>query len=404
MRVAIGTCVALSVLGLCPAATAQTLTFQQAIDQARSRAPEILASVARIDEARARLLGASLRFRENPTLDLDVGPRTGAGRSSLDYSAAVGQAFEPPGRRRARIASATATVDGESASADEVSRILVRDVAIAYVRAVGAGERVRLLAEVEAAAAQLSAATDRRYQAGDVAALDVNLTRIAAARARADRLRAEAELGDAGRPLRTALGLAADTPLALERVLDRAPAPRAVLVAAIERAPAVRRAEADVAAAQAEQALGAALRRPGLAGRLSLSREQDDHIVVGGLSLTLPVFDSGQSVRAEADARLRRATQEREAAVRALEVNVLAGLATYTQRQAAADALRDAALPAATDNEQLAARSLEAGQLNLMELLLVRQDATAARLAYVDALTEAAVAAIEVDAAAGVLR
>jgi outer membrane protein TolC len=39
-----------------------------------------------------------------------------------------------------------------------------------------------------------------------------------------------------------------------------------------------------------------------------------------------------------------------------------------------------------------------------MELLLVRQDATAARQAYVDALTDAAVAAIEVDAAAGVLR
>jgi cobalt-zinc-cadmium efflux system outer membrane protein len=404
MRAAIGTCVALSVLGLCPATTAQTLTFQQALDQARARAPEILASIARVDEARARLLGASLRFRENPSVDLDVGPRTGAGRTSFDYSAAVGQAFEPAGRRRARVAGATAEVDGESASADEVARLLVRDVAIAYARAVGADERLRLLAGVEAVAAQLSAATDRRYQAGDVAALDVNLTKIAAARARADRLRAEAERGDAVRPLRTALGLEADAPLSLEPALDRSPAPRPVLLAAIDRAPAVRRADADVAAAKAEQALGAALRRPSLAGRLSLSREQDDHIVLGGLSLTLPAFDSGQAVRAEADARLRRVTQEREAAVRALQVNVLAGLATYAQRRAAADALRDAALPAATDNEQLASRSLEAGQLNLMEFLLVRQDVTAARLAYVDALTEAAVAAIEVDAVAGVLR
>src|SRR5690348_11229999 len=156
MRVAIGTCVALSVLGLVPAATAQTLTFQQALDQARARAPEILASVARIDEARARLLGASLRVGENPTVDLDVGPRTGLGRTSFDYSAAVGQAFEPPGKRRARIAGATAGVEGESASADEVARLLVRDVAIAYARAVGADERLRLLTDAEAVAAQLS--------------------------------------------------------------------------------------------------------------------------------------------------------------------------------------------------------------------------------------------------------
>ena len=404
MRVVIGTCVALCVSGLCSPAVAQTLTFQQALDQARSRAPEILAAVARIDEARARLLGASLRFRENPTVDLDLGPRTGAGRTSFDYSASVGQAFEPASRRQARIAGANAGIEGESASAEEAARLVVRDVAMAYVRAMGADERLRLLADVEAVAEQLRAATERRYQAGDVAALDVNLTRVAAARARADRLRAEADRGDAVRPLRTALGLDADAPLALDRALDRAPAPRSVLTGALTTAPAIRRADAEIAAARAEQALGAAMRRPSFAGRVSVGREQDDHIVLGGLSLTFPTFDSGQAIRAEADARLRRVTQEREAALRALQVNVLAGLAAYTQRRAAADALRDAALPAAADNEQLGSRSLEAGQLNLMEFLLVRQDATAARLAYVDALTEAAVAAIEVDAAAGVLR
>jgi len=404
MRVVIGSCVALCVSGLSSPAIAQTLTFQQALDRARSRAPEILAAAARIDEARARLLGASLRFRENPTIDLDVGPRTGNGRSSFDYSAAVGQAFEPGSRRQARIAGATAGIEGETASADEVARLVARDVAMSYVRAMGADERLRLLTDVEAVAEQLRVATARRYEAGDVAALDVNLTRVAAARARADRLRAEADRGDAMRPLRIALGFAADAPLALDRALDRSPAPRAVLTSALATAPAIRRADADIAAARADQALGAAMRRPSLAGRLSLSREQDDHIVLGGLSLTLPASDSGQAVRAEADARLRRITQERDVVLRTLQVNVLAGLATYMQRRAAADALRDTAVPAAADNEQLGSRSLEAGQLNLMEFLLVRQDATAARLAYVDALTEAAVAAIEVDAAAGVLR
>lgn len=404
MRVVSRTCIALCVSGFWSPAIAQTLTFQQALDQARSRAPEILASVARIDEARARLLGASLRFRENPTIDVDAGPRTGVGRSSFDYSAAVGQAFEPGSRRRARIDGANADIESESASADEVARIVVRDVAIAYVRAMGADERLRLLTGVETVAEQLRAATQRRYDVGDVAALDLNLARVSAARARADRLRAEAERGDAVRPLQAALGLDADAPLALERMLERAPAPRTVLMAALDRAPAIRRADAELAAARAALALGAAMRRPSLAGRVSVSREQDDHIVLGGLSISLPAFDSGQALRAEADARVRRVTLEREAALRALQVNVLAGLVTFAQRRAAADTLREMALPAASDNESLGSRSLEAGQLNLMDFLLVRQDATAARLAYVDALTDAAVAAVQVDAAAGVLR
>ena len=66
--------------------------------------------------------------------------------------------------------------------------------------------------------------------------------------------------------------------------------------------------------------------------------------------------------------------------------------------------VRDVALPAARDNESLASRSFEAGEINLLNLLLVRQDVTATRLAFIDALTDAAMAAVEIDARAGVLR
>jgi cobalt-zinc-cadmium efflux system outer membrane protein len=246
-------------------------------------------------------------------------------------------------------------------------------------------------------------ASERRYQVGDIAALDLNLARIAAARAAAERSRAEAELADALRPLRIALGLSGDAPLAMTGSLSRQPASRDALLAAAARAPALRVADAEIEQADADLRLGAAMRRPDIGARLTVKREQDDRVIAGGLTVTLPAFD-GQSVQATAGARMRRLAIERDAAHRAIEVDIDAGLEAYQQRAQALAALRDLAMPAAQDNEDLAARSFDAGEINLLNLLLVRRDVNATRLAYIDALTEAALAAVEIDARAGVLR
>jgi cobalt-zinc-cadmium efflux system outer membrane protein len=383
----------------------QTLTFEQALERARSQAPEVLAALARVDEARGGLVAASMRFRENPALDVDGGPRAGAdGQRTWDLSAAFGQTFETGGQRAARIAAAESDVRRELASADEAVRLVTRGVALAYVRALGVQERLRLLASAEEVAQDLQAASERRYQVGDIAALDLNLTRIASARATAERTRTEAELADALRPLRFALGFSGSAPLAVAGSLGRVPAPRATLVAAVAQVPTLRAADAEIAQAEAEARLGQAMRRPDVGARLTVKQEQGDRAVVGGLTFTLPAFDHGQAVQAEATARSRRVSLEREAARRAIEVDIDAGLDAYQQRAQGLATLRDIALPAAQDNEGLASRSFEAGEISLLNFLLVRQDVTATRLAYVDALTDAAMAAVEIDARAGVLR
>ena len=385
-------------------ASAQALRLEDVLARARARAPEVIAALARVDEARAQLLGVSPRLRDNPVLEVAAGPRTGAGDVTLDWSVGAAQSFETGGQRRARIDAAEADVTRAIAAADDVSRTVTRDVALAFVRVLAADERIRLLQGAEAVANELQSATERRYQAGDIAALDLNLTRIAAARAHTDRISAEAARTEALRPVRIVIGDTTGTSTTLTGPLDRAPAPRATLVAAIEQAPALRQASAELARAEADLRLGQALARPDVNAGLSVRREQDDHIISGGVIFTLPVFQSGQGTRAEAVARRQRVTLEREAVRRVLETEIDTGLAIYELRRAAADVLRTTAIPAADDNETLATRSLEAGEMSLLNYLLVRQDVTATRLAYIDALADAAAAAIEVDAAAGVLR
>jgi len=127
-------------------ASGQTsLTFEDAVQRARVRAPEILAAAARIDEARGRVVGASIRWRDNPMLEVDAGPRIGSGQRSADLAAAFGQTFETGGQRDARILAAQSDVSREQALSEETARQIVSAVAVSYLRAVGLQERVRLL-------------------------------------------------------------------------------------------------------------------------------------------------------------------------------------------------------------------------------------------------------------------
>jgi cobalt-zinc-cadmium efflux system outer membrane protein len=393
-------------LGVQASAAAQgVVSLEDALARARARAPDVLAARARVEESRARLIGASVRFRDNPLIDVDAGPRLRPDSSrSWDVAVSAGQTFETGGQRGARIAAARADIDHAAASADEATRVVLRDVALAYVTALGQQERVRLLRDNEQFTSDLRNAAERRYTVGDIAALDRNLATIASARARADRIRAESDLASSLQPLRFALGLASDAPLSVTGTLAREPASLAVLQRASAQSPVLKAADAEIARSAADARLAAAARRPDLGVRLTAKREDDDHAVLGGLTITWPAFNRGQELLATADAARARVTAEREAASRLIQLDIAVGLESYRQRADAAGLLHDVALAAVMDNEDLARRSFDAGEMSLLDLLLVRQDATATRLAYIEALTDAALASIAVDARAGVLQ
>ena len=78
--------------------------------------------------------------------------------------------------------------------------------------------------------------------------------------------------------------------------------------------------------------------------------------------------------------------------------------AAFAAREAALTAFEQDAMPGMDENDALARRSFEVGQISLPELLLVRRELVETRLEYLNRLLEVAEAAIEQDAAAGVLQ
>jgi cobalt-zinc-cadmium efflux system outer membrane protein len=95
---------------------------------------------------------------------------------------------------------------------------------------------------------------------------------------------------------------------------------------------------------------------------------------------------------------------ELEAAKSRIRLEVESAIAVFNRRRDAVQLLLTEALPGLDENEQLAARSFDAGQIGLPDLLLIRRELLETRFQYLSALLEAALARVDVDAAVGVIR
>lgn len=169
----------------------RVLTIDEALALARERAADVAVARGRVEEARARQAQAGRRFQENPELEVNGGYRS-ADDDYFDFDAALSQSLYAGRRRSARLAGAQAAFDRAEAELAEVRRLLLRDVWTAFARVLMAGDRVALVSRSREAADALLSATERRYEAGEATALELNRARVAAAGARAEQGTAEA--------------------------------------------------------------------------------------------------------------------------------------------------------------------------------------------------------------------
>lgn len=396
--------------GLAPLSVAlanadEVLTLDQALTRARERAPSVLSARARIEEARARLGAASRLLRENPEIEAAAGKTISGADPQTKVDAGLIQNFQIGGRRSARIGAARSELDAAIAGGENQLREASRDVAVTFFRALESQKRVTLAADAEKIAEDVLDLAWRRHEAGDAALLDVNLARVAASRARTETQAARATLVLHLRDLRVLLALPLEQPLVPsgELRLDQSYALSALLAKAAER-PDLQALRAGVQAAEAELDFAEALAWPELGLGAIYEREEGRDYILGAVRLTLPIFDRGQYERSETSVRLTRLRLELQDAILAVHSEVAAAFEVHRLQNAAVEELERNALPLLDDNEALSRESYEAGQISLVELLLARREVLDARVDYLARLLDAAVAAAELEASAGVLR
>jgi cobalt-zinc-cadmium efflux system outer membrane protein len=388
-----------------PAFAQTVLTLEATIARARDQAGPVVVSRARIAESEAALVEATPRFRDNPLIGGAGGPRFGSESRFTELDFGVSQQFETGGQRQARITAARAGIERHQAETLQLARTVVFEAASAFLGGIAATERLRVAEEADTVARELLRATERRYVLGDIAAINVNMARLDAARSAATLVAARADLTAAAGALRALLRIPVSEPLELRGSLElAAPPPVEVLEANVVQRPEFAALTAEVRVAEAQVQLGRALRRPDLGFNVVYERDAGDSIVLGGLTVTLPAFQRGQGTLALGTARANRAHLEADIARETAIAELRAAHSEYEQRAGLAAALqRDTAL-SLDDNESLATRSYEAGEMNLMDLLQIRRDALGTRLTIIDRHLDAARARLSVDFAAGVLQ
>lgn len=371
-----------------------------AVTRARERAPEAVAALARIGEARAQRAGAGVRFTQNPEIQIGAGPRFGDERT-LNIQGQITQPLEPT-RRGARIRVADAEVARARALNEAQLRELSFEVANVFFEARFADLAVEVAQRNVEVATRAAEAAERRRKAGDITDLDVNLAKISLGRARSALAAAQSERADEIGKLGGLIGAQPDDTISLAGDLKPSPVILDALRAGVPDRADVRAIEAESRVAKAEGELAKATGRPDVGAWFGYQLDEGDTIALGGLTLTLPFWNRAQGDKAAARARLRRAELERAAVVTSASRQVLDAFEAYTRAREGVEIFERDVLPILTDSEKLLDRSIETGQITINDYLVARQEILSGRREHLERQLQLARAAAEARFIAGV--
>jgi outer membrane protein, heavy metal efflux system len=344
-------------------------------------------------------------LHDNPTLELEAGPRTLAtGERAPNVMVGLSQPIELGGKRGARLEAARAGLARERALQRETERRVLGEVAATFLRALHARERLGLARGAEEGARDVSASTQRRFEAGDVPVVEVNVARVALARARAEVASAEAAEGALLWELYGLLGLSVNSVYLPRGDLIALAAEPVASPPTLPERPDIAALEAELEEARAEQRLAEGSAWPDLNVGVRYEHEGDERALLGALGVSLPLFARGQSARVTSKARMERLQVALEAARRARALELRAAFDQHHKRRIAVEVLEREALPLLADNEQLARKSYDAGEIDLAGFLLVRREVLEARADYLDRLLQAALSRVQLAIQTGALR
>jgi cobalt-zinc-cadmium efflux system outer membrane protein len=383
----------------------QQLSLDQALREAFARSPILAAQSALLQEAEARLVTAET-YPHDPALSLEAANRDGDSDASTDWAVMVTQPIEIGGQGRRRVAGTSAELDSASARFKREERLLVARVSAIFVEAL----RARELLEVEQAntglVQSLADVARKRFEAGSVPQMEVNLAQVQVGRAQRGLRLARAAYVVARAALAEVVGLdPAQTPepegeLELPRGI-RVPVSQ-LIDGALQHRADLEALRSTIASARARIELARRDVVPDLAIEAFYGREEGtDRLLGGGIGVRIPLFNRNQGAIAEARAAERRAIADTEAAELQVRREVVAALARYEAALDTSAILQEHVLGTLEENLLLLQLSFEAGKTGWTEVLVFRREFIDIQRDYIESLAEARLAGIELDLAAG---
>jgi outer membrane protein, heavy metal efflux system len=396
---------ALVLLSAIPAAWPQTptpaapserpITLQQALELAARQNLDLMAARQRRAFALAGIRAA--KQIPNPTVDFE------ATRDAPHESLLFTQPLELGGKRGRRVDVAKQEQTLTEVEIVTIERQLRRAVREAYFSVAAMAAETSRRERVLQLAQRLFDIAQQRFQAGDIAQLEVNQAQLEVARADVDLRVARQQQTVSRERLSALLNEAPDTPWKGLTPLEAAsPAPPLTdLVARAYQSNAeLTHLNQELRIEQAREKLLRAERVPDLNVIVGAVFNAAPNFQVGhheGFSMNLPIFSRNQGELQQSSAQQRFLELQTAAVRRSVAGDVQAAYYEWDARRAEVDLYRNTLRPVAEKVEQQAEESYRAGKVNLLTVLEAQRSVQEIEKNYLDSLgaLQSAFAALE---------
>lgn len=400
------------VLPLASAQAATALTLDEAWRLAEAANPTLRTAQARLAAAEGEVTDARSLLWNNPQLALErvrrEVPQPGlAADKQREWNAGLAQTFEIAGQPGYRREATSQELAALQAALQDTRRQVRADIEQRFVQVLALQLRIATEAEALRLVEDAAAAVQKRVAAGEDSRLDGNLAAVEAERGRNQLAALRERLTEARAELASALQMAPDSQPEVAGELMPA-APSYTLDQLLETArlrPQLRALELREAAAASRLGLERATVYPDITLGLTAGREGPNDArekVVGlSLSLPLPLFRRNAAGIGKATTELTQAQIERQVAGRDIPARLRALWLNVDSLRARVKRLEERVLASLDQNQRLSATAYRAGEIGLLQLIVVNRQVLDGRRDLVDARSELRLATIALEAAAG---
>jgi cobalt-zinc-cadmium efflux system outer membrane protein len=373
---------------------AGALTLRHALALALARNPELAAVSYDIRIGEARLLQAKLL--PNPEAEFTSENFAGSGEYAdgkrSENTLLLGQLIELGGKRHARVREAAFGRDLAGFDYEARKREVFLKTAQDFVDVLAIQRRVAINEQLVRLANDFIPVVVKRIEAGKASALEKTRFDVAIGSARIDFEQAKHDLAAARQRLASRWGSPKPRFTSAVGTLDATPATDAldVLAKRLSANPRLARFGAEVAQREAALAREKAAAVPDVmlhAGGRQINETNDTTAVVG-FSVPLPLWNRNQGNISAARARIDRVGAEQGAVASALMTELTEGYENLERARAAILILRENVLPGADDALKASTEGYEAGRFSYLEVLEARRTTGAARIQYLQAVTD----------------
>ena len=370
------------------------LTLRQALALALTRNPELAAVSYDIRISEARILQAKLI--PNPELEYTGENIAGSGEFSggkrAENTLLLGQLIELGGKRRARVREASFGRDLAEFDYETKKREVFLKTAQDFVDVLAMQRRVTINQDLVGLANDFIPNVVKRIEAGRASDLEKTRFDVAIGSARIDLERARHDLAAARQRLASRWGSLKPRFSSVAGNLDATPSITSLdlLAKRLPANPRLARFGAEIAQREASLAREKAAAIPDvtLQGGGRRHSESDDTTAVLGFSVPLPFWNRNQGNIRAARERIEQAGAEQTAAATALMTELTDAYEKLEQARDAIAILRANVLPGADEALKATSEGYEAGRFSYLDVLEARRTTGAARIQYLEAISD----------------